>query len=373
MGNEYGCKICRPDKPQKEKGDLQTEIYDKEKDDKLKEQELMTEKNNAAGKIQNKFRAKRNKKTLKESKLYERISDNAEAKGMTLNKTNEEEFESKLKQLPCIIPIREKFKEELDKIKYEGEETVYDLPCIKFEDKQNDKKEYYKGQWNNKGELCGKVKTLSNNNTYYEGIVKNNVFNGKGLYVKPDGSYYFGDWDNGKCQGEGELNIVDNSNYKGQFNNNCKNGKGKEEFSDKSTYEGDYVKNEKKGQGKLVFPDGSYYEGEFADSVFNGKGIYHWKDGRQYEGDFKNGLMDGHGKYIWTDKSTYEGSYIKNKKCGDGIFFDSNQDSFSGKWINNKPHGNFTLITKDQGNNYDINFRNGKIISSLLCSVNQQN
>ena len=346
-----------------------------------KEEDIITnyyqedKQKNAAEKIQKVFRAKNTKKKIIKDKVLSNLINKLEKENnnIKVETINEDEFEAKLQELSYIPPIIEKYKNELKNLKYKGKEKLYEFPCIKLKDISKGTTEYSTGECNGKGEVYGKIRHISEDNSYYEGLVENNEFEGKGLLIQPDGSYYYGDWKKGQCEGEGELNLNNHSHYIGHFSKNMRNGYGKEEFSDKSTYEGNYVNNEKEGKGKYTFEENSYYEGDFKESKFDGEGVYCWSDGRKYEGQFKNGLMNGKGIHYWEDGDIYRGSYLKSKKNGQGAYTWNNGNTFLGNFVNNEPHGDCILEEKDSGNKYQIIFRHGKIISSRSSNPIQCN
>ena len=61
----------------------------------------------------------------------------------------------------------------------------------------------------------------------------------------------------GKCNGKGIIISKDNKTlYEGDVKNNKKNGKGLEYFSYGSVYVGEFKDNKKDGKGKYIYKDG---------------------------------------------------------------------------------------------------------------------
>lgn len=248
--------------------------------------------------------------------------------------------------------------------------SVFSLPCMKYSYKNLNNievYEYYKGQYDIKGNKSGFGISVMSNKSIYYGTFINNLKHGKGILLTLSSlgdtfNYYIGSFINDNITGKGTLYIEGSSLYKGYFVNNIKTGKGKETFSDGSSYEGEYVSNEKEGNGIYRFSNNkAIYEGEFHNGKFNGKGKIKWKDGRSYEGSFVNGIMEGKGKFKWQTGDIYEGDYLKGNKNGNGIFKWNDGRLLKGAWKNNKLQGN-CVITGNNGEESNALFRFGKLI-----------
>jgi hypothetical protein len=273
-----------------------------------------------------------------------------------------DEFEKEIEKNKKANEILLNNQNELNLIKYEGEDILFQSPPLKFQNKNNEI-EYYSGTFDNKGNFCGIGTLITKDKNIYNGSFKNGLFDGKGIFVNENGNYYFGDWKNGKIEGKGKTILNNKILYEGDYINNEKNGFGKENYDDGSYYEGNFENNEKKGFGKYTFKDGSYYEGNFENNLYNGKGEFHWNDGRIYKGNFNNGLINGKGNFIWKDGSNYEGNYLNGIKQGQGVYSWTDGKKYIGNFINNEPHGNGLITIGDK--QFNSKFRYGKFISNL--------
>ena len=72
--------------------------------------------------------------------------------------------------------------------------------------------------------------------------------------------------------------------------------------------------------------------------------------------------MEGNGVSQYNDGSVYQGHYVGGVKQGEGCYTWNNGQKFEGNWLNNVLHGNGILTAN--GNQYEIIYRFGKIISS---------
>lgn len=182
---------------------------------------------------------------------------------------------------------------------------------------------------------------------YYEGEMKNGIYNGFGL-LKQEKEVYKGEFLNGDKVGYGELynstdlsrissitslksntsnsitrlNSINSNFYIGEFENNEKEGLGKESIFTltigKEEFEGEFKKNKRNGYGKLVLSNGTIYRGEFKDGEMNGQGELIWKEDKSYIGQMENGKLNGFGIYKVKDY-VYIGFYKNSRKEGLGM------------------------------------------------------
>ena len=78
--------------------------------------------------------------------------------------------------------------------------------------------------------------------------------------------------------------------YEGSLKDNMKEGKGILYFDDGGRYKGEFKKNKADGKGIMYYSGGSRYEGDFKDNKRDGKGIYHYESGSRYEGNLEKEL-----------------------------------------------------------------------------------
>jgi hypothetical protein len=106
----------------------------------------------------------------------------------------------------------------------------------------------------------------------YVGTFKDGLYDGKGLYVRPDGMRYDGEWRNGNFDGHGKLSFASGLRYEGQFRANAYSG-----------------------YGRMVLPNGDRYDGEYVMSAPHGTGVYTSADGATFAGRWNHGCFDdGH-------------------------------------------------------------------------------
>eukprot|EP00934_Nitzschia_sp_Nitz4_P007046 Nitzschia sp. Nitz4//scaffold91_size79674//45896//48403//NITZ4_005372-RA/size79674-processed-gene-0.96-mRNA-1//1//CDS//3329560115//7036//frame0 len=129
----------------------------------------------------------------------------------------------------------------------------------------------------------------------YIGEFKENMRNGTGQYILPDGSVYDGQWSQGKMNGRGVFTWPDCSVYEGEFKDNQRHGQGLLKTSDGFVYDGMWVHNAMEGRGMAHYPNGQTYEGMFANGRREGRGTIRFTNGAVYEGRFRDDAVDGQG------------------------------------------------------------------------------
>ena len=156
------------------------------------------------------------------------------------------------------------------------------------------------------------------NGDVYEGEVKNNKPNGKGIYIdKSAGERYEGEIENGSRHGCGVIVYNNGARAEGSFNRGFLHGPIKLKHQNYLLCELTY--NNGRSHGTLIGINGDKYEGDLFESNFDGKGIYTWKDNDKYEGDFKNSKFNGKGKITFVNGGSFIGSFSNDKRYGRGI------------------------------------------------------
>lgn len=216
--------------------------------------------------------------------------------------------------------------------------------------------EIYIGHFKN-SKPHGFVSWYKNNKPYYVGMWTNGKFHGEGTLYKEDGIIKSGDWDNGKLI----QTLIDV-----QLNNGHYNG---------------YVKNNKPdGIGRMEYADGSSYSGKWKDGVYTGAGVYingsdtivgDWDNGKLtgniiyrtdkffYEGSMVDNYPTGIGNLTVEDNSFYTGNWVDGKRAGIGDIYYINGDCYSGEWDNNQFSGNGKYIYDRQKAAYEGEWLNG--------------
>lgn len=146
--------------------------------------------------------------------------------------------------------------------------------------------------------------------TIYDGLFKDDLYEGEGTLIYENGFIFSGLFLKGKRNGKGMLFSNDEKyRYEGHWSNDVKSGSGTESYPDGSYYIGEFSQNKKNGNGTYYMNDGSIYEGQFLDDKIHGNGKFTWTDNKAYDGQWKNNCIDGFGVFIRNDKI-----YIGKKK-----------------------------------------------------------
>ena len=201
--------------------------------------------------------------------------------------------------------------------------------------------------------------TFANENKYEGQIIKDN-YNGRGILNFKDGSRYEGTFENGKYNGHGKITSP-NGNYKeGIFENGKIIGKYIQKYiqDEHTIYEGESENGEFDGSGILI-DNTRRYEGNFKNGTFNGLGTVIYKDGNRYEGNFENGKYNGHGKITSPNGNYKEGIFENGKIIGKYIqkYIQDEHTIYEGESENGEFDGSGILI--DNTRRYEGNFKNG--------------
>ncbi|TGK12908.1 hypothetical protein EHO60_03270 [Leptospira fletcheri] len=137
------------------------------------------------------------------------------------------------------------------------------------------------------------------NGDIYEGMLKDKVPVGYGVYRNPQGDYFQGSWLNGLKHGEGEYTYPNGAKYEGTFVMNHKQGNGTYTWADGTVLKGYWLNDEPEGKAVLRLPDGTSLSGTYSHGVISeGEGIYMYVDGSKYIGSWKGGKRDGFGTLV---------------------------------------------------------------------------
>jgi hypothetical protein len=115
------------------------------------------------------------------------------------------------------------------------------------------------------------------------------------------------------------LVTIDNeAKYQGEWVDDIRDGRGYQIWPDGSLYEGSWKNNKANGSGRLIHADGDVYEGEWKDDKAHGYGVYMHADGARYEGYWSEDKQHGRGVEQWPDGAVYDGNYFEGEKHGEG-------------------------------------------------------
>jgi hypothetical protein len=103
--------------------------------------------------------------------------------------------------------------------------------------------------------------------------------------------------------------------YQGSIKSNKPDGKGMLYLNRGDRYDGEWKGGLKNGEGVSTFSDGDIYKGCFKDDKEHGTGCYIFSNGKHYKGEFRNGYL------LYNSKTTKRINYSKDEEKKDRIFF----------------------------------------------------
>ena len=193
-----------------------------------------------------------------------------------------------------------------------------------------------------------------------EGIFKDGLLNGKGKMTLNNGFFIEGDFINNELNGFGKTVNINGEIYEGEFKNGIREGKGKLILSNEDRFEGNFIKGKFEGYGKFIKKNGEIYEGEFIEGIPNGKGHKKYKNGIEYDGNFKNGIENGYGIKKFGDGEIYEGEFLDGVKSGKGKHIFKDGQKYEGDFLEDHYNGNGIYLWPD-GLKYVGEFKDDKV------------
>ncbi|XP_045491451.1 MORN repeat-containing protein 3-like [Colias croceus] len=132
--------------------------------------------------------------------------------------------------------------------------------------------------------------------------------------------------------------------YVGDWKEDLKEGKGVYVTCTGKLYEGDWYKGFRHGFGALSnkLPNGTYkleYRGEWVRGKPEGAGWRYYKNGDIYFGFWKRGFRHDYGKMWYANGTFYVGYWNMNKREGLGMFVQENGNRYEGNWENDTKNG----------------------------------
>lgn len=121
----------------------------------------------------------------------------------------------------------------------------------------------------------------------------------------------------------GPVLLEDQSTYQGQMKNRLRYGFGELVEKDGSIFEGYWDNDKKNGLGRYFMADGRVYDGFWANGLMNGQGRLYASANEYYDGSFEGGQKSGIGRYYLADGSYFEAVWTNGKHPGQGIFYNS--------------------------------------------------
>lgn len=197
--------------------------------------------------------------------------------------------------------------------------------------------DFFEGYFEN-DKVKGYGKYIHRNGTIYEGNWINDVPEGKGKELFPDGSTFEGYFINGK-KIKGKFDWKDGSYYDGEIKNELFEGEGLFHWAEGREYIGEWKEGKMNGKGTMNYCDGSKYEGEFIQGKRSGFGKYTWNKDKIYEGYWLDGKQHGNGSYIKNGVVTngvwINGKMVNENKTGNSTVI-SQSDTLNLNFLNEK-------------------------------------
>ena len=219
----------------------------------------------------------------------------------------------------------------------------------------------YKGQWSKNCKICGLgMMYLPKDKIFLEGFfIKHSLIYGR-VYINEE-SYYEGNLYQNTFNGYGKF-IKGDSEYNGYFVNGYKNGKGSLNYNNKIIYDGEFNNDLFEGHGYIKWVNLQIeYIGEFKSSMLHGEGELTTLRGNKYIGTFQGNEFNGQGTFYWGMTRVFKGNYKDNKKHGRGIYKDTLQKvEIRGIWEYGKING--VCDIKINNINYKALYRKGSLI-----------
>lgn len=164
----------------------------------------------------------------------------------------------------------------------------------------------------------------------FTGSWKNNLPNGQGTLLLPNGDKYVGALEDGNLTARGTWFSADGGKYTGEWLNNSFHGRGTFFFPHGDKYDGQFAYGKMNGHGSMAYKDGSKYVGEWRDNKYHGRGTLSSLNGANFVGEFRLGnIFSGQGTLISSDGAKIVGTF------SDGL-----------------PHGHITSYTADGSEQY---------------------
>ena len=137
--------------------------------------------------------------------------------------------------------------------------------------------------------------------------------------------------------------FVSGSSYKGEWKQDVREGFGTEVNPDGTKYEGEWQDNRRHGKGTIFVKQGKKlartYVGEWANGSMEGFGVYYYPNGEIYRGEWMNNQRSGTGRQDTQNDEYYDGAWANDKKNGFGKQFMANGNTYEGLWMDDNKEG----------------------------------
>lgn len=182
-----------------------------------------------------------------------------------------------------------------------------------------------------KGEIITLTPDKDDTISYYNGELKDWLYNGEGVFSDNNNELKQGRWDAGKFVSATKWVLPSGSVYKGEIVDEKRHGKGVMQFTNGGIYEGNFNKNKRQGKGKMVYGNLDVYEGDWSGDNREGNGVMKWLNGDSYSGQWIKNNREGVGVFIAEEgKEYYEGDWLTDKRQGKAKYKLNGSDTLNG-------------------------------------------
>lgn len=217
--------------------------------------------------------------------------------------------------------------------------------------------EIYIGHFKN-SKPHGFVSWYKNNKPYYVGMWTNGKFHGEGTLYKEDGIIKSGDWDNGKLI-QTLIDVqLNNGHYNGYVKNNKPDGIGRMEYADGSSYSGKWKNGNWNGLGTYITIDSDTISSVWVDGMLDGQTKI-ISNSLSYDGGYMEGYPHGLCKIEIPNTYTYWGYMNYGAKNGYGELVLSTGDNYKGDWNANLFDGDGIYTYLNEHAKYDGQWYHG--------------
>lgn len=177
----------------------------------------------------------------------------------------------------------------------------------------------YQDDWGKRGP--GLVKMVGELGIYQGARDAEFAKEGEGRSLYPNGDMYCGEYRGNQRHGQGTYYFASSGMlFTGQWSNNVRDGVGRMVYPDGGRYFGSWYHDKQNGEGHYTYPDGSSYVGSWEDGSKNGFGTYTFVDGSQYIGAYVDGQFIS-GEWRMAQGATrFYGSFLNDTPVGSGVY-----------------------------------------------------
>ena len=200
--------------------------------------------------------------------------------------------------------------------------------------------------------------------SWYEGTFVEDLYEGKGEMLYPNGDRYKGGFSAGLKEGEGVLDKAENRSIStGTWKKDVMVGLGTtinmsvRSFKTPINLDGatalgrsgmpklaggtmSATSMKSLGEGLDAIMQKGTYTGPIDEGIPSGEeGVCKYGDGSEYSGEWKSGRRNGTGVLVFRNSDLFEGKWVGDVRSGQGKFTSVLLSDYDGVWEDNVPHG----------------------------------